>query len=143
VANRLDGNKVMYKLLTAASALMTECGNRVYGPPLGIPTGMTAPDKAVIFENDGGPGHPKIPMADERFAFYCYGASQPEAAAVFDTLFDALHRKGYTRLTYATGVTAVVRRIELEMGPSDMPDPGTNWPRVVAAFRMVYKEAAA
>lgn len=143
MATRLDGNKVMYKLVTAASALMTECGNRVYGPPLGIPTGMTAPAKAVIFENDGGPGHPDIPMADERFTFYCYGASQPEAGAVFATLADALHRKGYTQLTLSAGVTAVVRRVELAMGPSDLPDPGTNWPRVVSAWRMIYREAAA
>ena len=142
MATRLDGNKVMYKMLTAISALMTECGNQVYGPPLGIPTGMSAPAKAVVFENDGGPGHPDIPMANERFTMYCYGGDMVEASSVFRTVFDALHRKGFTQVAYATGVTALVRRIELDMGPVDMPDPGNNWPRVVSAWRMLYKEAA-
>lgn len=142
MANRLDGNKLLYKLLSGTGALMTECTNRVYGPPLGIPTGMTAPEKAVVFENDGGPGHPDIPMASERFTMYCYGADQVEAGSVFRTVFDALQRKGFTQVAYATGVTALVRRIDLEMGPADMPDPGTNWPRVVCAWRMLYGETA-
>lgn len=140
MATRLDGNQVLYKLLTAQTALMTECSNRVYGPPLGIPPGMTAPAKAVIFENNGGPAHPDIPMASERFTFYCYGASQPEAVAVFAALHDALNRRGYTAVAYSAGVTALVRRCRLVMGPSDLPDPGTNWPRVVSAFQMTYKE---
>ena len=38
MAERLDGNKVMYKILSGTAALMTECNNRVYGPPLGIPS---------------------------------------------------------------------------------------------------------
>lgn len=142
MATRLDGNKILYKLLSGTSALMTECSNRVYGPPLGIPPGMSAPAKAVIFENDGGPAHQDIPMASERFMFYCYGASQPEAGAVFAALHDALNRRGYTSVSYASGVTALVRRCRLVMGPSDLPDPGTNWPRVVCAFQMTYKEAA-
>lgn len=139
---RLDGNQVMYKLLTAQLALMSACGNRLYGPPLGIPPGMTAPDKAVVFEGDGGPGHETLPMAAERFTFYCYGATQAEAQGVFGALFDALHRRGYTQVAYAPGVTALFRRGDLDMGPADLPDPGTNWPRVVSAFRIVFGERA-
>lgn len=139
---RLNGNRVLLKLLAASSAVMTECSNRVYGPPLGIPPGMTAPGKAVVFGNDGGPGNPDIPMASERFTMYCYGAEQPEAISVFRTVFDLLERKGNTTVSYDTGVSALVRRVDLEMGPTDLPDPGNGWPRVVCAWRMVYTEGA-
>ena len=142
MATRLNGNRVLYKLLTSSSAVMTECSNRVYGPPLGLPPGMAAPAKAVVFSNDGAPAHPDIPMASERFQMYCYGADQPEAISVFRTVFDFLSRKGNATVTYDTGVTGLVRRVDLEMGPTDLPDPGNGWPRVVCAWRMVYTENA-
>lgn len=142
MATRLNGNRILYKILSGSTTLMTECSNRVYGPPLGIPPGMSAPAKALVFANEGAPGHPDIPMASERFMMYCYGAEQPEAINVFRTVFDLLHRKGTTVVTYDTGVTVLVRRIDLEMGPVDLPDPGNNWPRVVCAWRMVYSEKA-
>lgn len=143
---RLNGNRVLYKILSGNAALMTECSNRVYGPPLGIPPGMTAPGKAVVFGNDGGPGNPDIPMAAERFPMYCYGADQPEAIAVFRSVFDLLmpsdRRKLPLTVTYDTGVTVRVQYFTLEMGPTDLPDPGNDWPRVVCAWRMVYSERA-
>lgn len=143
---RLNGNRVLLKLLAASSAVMTECSNRVYGPPLGIPPGMTAPGKAIVFGNDGGPGNPDIPMASERFTMYCYGADQPEAISVFRTVFDLLQpsdrRKAPLTVAYDTGVNVRVEHVSLEMGPADLPDPGNGWPRVVCAWRMVYTEAA-
>lgn len=142
MTTRLNGNRVLYKLLASSTAVMAECSNRVYGPPLGIPPGMSAPGKAIVFGNDGGPAHPDVPMASERFTMYCYGAEQPEAISVFRAAFDFLSRKGNATVTYDTGVSALVRRIDLEMGPSDLPDPGNGWPRVVCAWRMVYAEAA-
>ncbi len=146
MTTRLNGNRVLLKLLLASSAVMTECSNRVYGPPLGIPPGMTAPGKAIVFGNDGGPGNPDIPMASERFTMYCYGAEQPEAISVFRTVFDLLQpadrRKAPVTVAYDTGVSARAQHFALEMGPTDLPDPGNGWPRVVCAWRMVYAEGA-
>jgi len=144
---RVNGNRVLYKLLTSSTAVMAECSNQVYGPPLGLPPKMSAPAKAIVFGNDGGPGNPDIPMASERFTMYCYGAEQPEAISVFRTVADLLapqsRRLAPQTVVYDTGVNVRVASFALEMGPADVPDPGNGWPRVVCAWRMTYAEAAA
>lgn len=139
---RVDGALLVYKYLTGVTALMTEVSNRVYGPPLGHPPGITAPCKFLNFACDGGLGNPAVPMAAERFTFHCYGAVQIDAQSVARVLCDALQRKGRAEVTVATGVKNLLRRADLEMGPADLPEPDTKWPRVILAFRIVYGEWA-
>lgn len=139
---RVDGAQLVYKYLTGVTALMTETTNRVYGPPLGIPPGITAPCKFLRFAGDGGAGNPDVPMASERYTFNCYGATQTEAQSVARVLIDALDRKGRTEVTVATGVKSLLRWAGIEMGPADLPEPDTGWPRVVLAFRVLYGERA-
>ena len=140
MTTRIDGDLLMYKYLTSVTALMTAVTNRIYGPPLGVPAGITEPKTFIKFACDGGPGHPDIPMASERFIFHCYGATQSEAQGVFRALFDALHRVGRQAVTTSTGVTALLRRADLESGPTDLPELELGWPRVVAFFRVIYGE---
>lgn len=137
---RVDGSLLMHTYLKSVSALMTATSNRVYGPPLGVPPGISAPCKFVRFANDGGPGHPDLPMASERFTFNCYGSTQIEAMEVARILVDALNRLGRTEVTISAGVKNLIRRVDLEMSPADLPEPETKWPRVVCAFRVVYGE---
>ena len=142
MTTRLDSDSIMYGYLTSVTALMTATGNRIYGPPLGVPAGITEPKTFIKFSCDGGPGHPDIPMSSERFSFSCYGSKQSEAQSVFRALFDALHRVGRQEVTISVGVTALLRRADLESGPMDLPEPELGWPRVVCAFRVVFMERA-
>jgi hypothetical protein len=142
----LDADLILYKYLTSVTALCTAVGHvagttqRIYGPPLGIPSGITAPTKLICFSSDGGSGNADVPMASDRFTFYVYGTTQSEARSVARSLHDALHRIGNQRVTLATGSIALLRRAELEMGLTDLPEPQTNWPRVVCAYRVTYCE---
>jgi hypothetical protein len=141
----IDSDILLYKYLTSVSALTTAVGHtagapRIFGPPLGIPSGMTAPGKYICFSSDGGMGDASAPMGNERFTFYVYGATQSEARSVARSLFDALHRIGNQRVTLATGSVALLRRAELEMGQTDLPEPAVGWPRVVCAYRIVFCE---
>ena len=139
---RLDGNLIFYKLLTAQASLMTLCSNRVFGPPLGIPSGMTAPARAISFGSNGAPANISVPMADESFRTLCYGADQADANSVYLALADILNRRGRTVVALGGSVNAVIRHAILDVGPVDLPDPGNDWPRVIADWRIVYLETA-
>jgi hypothetical protein len=138
--SRQSGNVVVMKYLATCTTLMTAVSNRIYGGSLDTPHGITAACKYIAFANNGGPGHPNVPMADERFTFHCFGTTQQEAHATFQSLFDATHRQGNKRVTLSAGHVALIRRFELESGPTDLPDAGTGWPRVVCAYRVAYYE---
>jgi hypothetical protein len=139
-ATRQDGDTIVMKYLQSCATLMTEVSSRIYGGSLDTPPGINEAKKYIAFVGDGAPGHQDIPMADERFTFHCYGASQLEARSVYNNLLDALHRAANKRPTISTGKTALIRSAMLVMGGQDLPDPGTNWPRVVCAFQIVYYE---
>lgn len=141
----LDVDLLLYKYLTSVSALTTYLGHtsgapRIFGPPLGIPTGMTAPGKYISFSSDGGSGNPDVPMGSDRITCYSYGTTQTEARTVARYLHDALHRIGNQRVTLSTGSIGLLRRADLEMGLTDMPEPELLYPRVVSAYRIVYCE---
>jgi len=140
MATLIDGARLLYLYLTGTAALLTATSSRIYGPPLGIPAGITAPCAFLNFADDGGRGNPDIPMSAERFTFHCYGATQSEARGVFAALHDALQRAGNQRVTLAAGSVGLLRRADLEAGPGDLPDLGVNWPRVVCAFRVTFCE---
>jgi len=132
----IDHNATMFAYLSGCTDLMTAIASRLYGPPIGIPTGMTAPRACLLFSCDGGPGDPDVPMVTKRFVFYCYGTTQAEAQTVFRHLFDALHRKTRTDVTISAGVKHLLSWGELETGPTDLPEPELGWPRVIATFRV-------
>ena len=142
---QVNQNLMLYNYLTSVSALTTEVGHssgtpRIFGPPLGIPAGITAPCKFLIFGDDGGAASPDVPVADVRITCYCYGATQSEAQSVFRALHAALHRAWDKRITLATGSVAVLRSANKETGPVDMPEPELGWPRVVCAYRVRFCE---
>lgn len=145
MATLIDADLLLWKYLVSVSALTTAAGHttgapRIFGPPLGIPSGMTAPGKYIVFSADGGAGNASVPMGQERFTFYVYGATQSEARSLARSLHDALHRIGNQRVTLATGSVGLLRRADLEMGLTDLPEPETQWPRVVCAYRVTYCE---
>lgn len=138
----VDHNATMYAYLSGCTDLMAAISSRLYGPPIGIPVGMTEAQACLLFSCDGGPGDRNIPMQTKRFVFYCYGATQAEAHTVFRHLFDALHRRTRTNVTASTGVKHLLSWGELETGPTDLPEPELDWPRVVATFRVRLGERA-
>jgi hypothetical protein len=141
----LDSNRLMYLLLTGNVTLCAAVGHvspgtlRIFGPPLGIPSGMTAPAKYIVFANDGGPGNQYTPMGNERFQFYVYGATQTEARSVARSLDDALHRAQNQRVTLTAGSVALLRRADRQVF-ADLPEPEILWPRVVCAYSIVFCE---
>jgi len=145
MATQVNQNLMLYNYLTSVSALTTEVGHtsgtpRIFGPPLGIPSGITAPCKFLIFGDDGGTANFDVPMADMRTTFYLYGATQSEAQSVYRALHAALHRIQDQRITLATGSVALLRSANKETGPHDLPEPELNFPRVVCAYRVRYCE---
>lgn len=141
----LDLDQLVWKYLVSVTALTTAVGHttaapRIFGPPLGIPSGMTAPGKYICFSTDGGTGNPDVPMGSDRITCYSYGTTQTEARTVARYLHDALHRIGNQRVTLSTGVVGLLRRADLEMGLTDLPEPELLYPRVVSAYRIVYCE---
>lgn len=140
MADLIDYDLTLYKLLTADTALMTATSNRVYGPPLGLPAGMSQAQAALVFASDGSEPHADAPFLVVRFTVYCYGATQTGARDVFRALYDVLHRRGRTEVTASTGVKHVLAWARLESGPADIPEPEIDYPRVVAAFRVCLRE---
>jgi hypothetical protein len=140
MATLLDGNLLLYKYLTSVNALMTEVSNRLYGPPASIPSGITAACKFLLFTGDGGAGNPDVPMTSQRYTVHCYGATQTEAQSVYRTLADALNRAQDKRVTLATGSIGLLRFAVKESGPYDLPEPETEWPRVISTFRVHFCE---
>jgi len=136
----IDSTLMLYKYLISVNALKTEVSSRIYGPPIGIPAGITAPCKFLLFTGDGGAGNPDVPMTVTRFTFHCYGATQTEAQSVFRKLADALNRAQDKRVTLATGSVALLRFAFKESGPLDLPDPEINFPRVVCTYRITFCE---
>jgi len=141
----VDHNATLFAYLTSCASLCSTLGHtpsvqRIYGPPAGIPAGITQPVPLLLFSCDGGPGDPHIPMATLHYTFYCYGATQAGAHTVFRELFDALHRRSRTDVTITTGVKHLLSWAELENGPLDLPEPQLDWPRVVCSFTVRFAE---
>jgi hypothetical protein len=136
---RQDGVDILLTYLNSVSALTTFVSSRIYGPPGDIPDGITGPCRFICIAADGGPPHPDVPMAAETFPVMTYGETQGDAAAVFNTLFDACHRAGNQRVTVG-GKICLIRRIDITRGPQHSPEPATGWPRVIGALRMVFCE---
>lgn len=93
---------------------------------------------AVLILPDGGIGR-EIPVTEERFSFWCYGATPIAARAVADKLFRVLHRQGPQTVTITAG-TAVVGPIAWAMGPTYLREPDTEWPRWVCAAEVTFGE---
>lgn len=93
---------------------------------------------AVLILPDGGMGR-DIPVADERFTFWCYGLTPSAARAVADTLFRVLHRRGPESVTITAG-TASIGPVEWAMGPTYLREPDTEWPRWVCAVDATFAE---
>jgi len=141
-ATRIDGDKLVYTYLTSVTALMAALDattQKIYGPPLGIPVGISEPKDFISFAGDGGMGNRDIPMADEVFVFYCYGATQTSARGVSAYLADALHRLERQLVTVGSHTELIVWG-EMIGGPANMPEPELAWPRVVCRYRVVYGE---
>lgn len=137
----LDANLMLYKYLTAGATLMATVSNRLYGSP-DIPPGITAPCKFLLFFGDGGPGHPDVQMSTQRWSFHAYGEDQVEAQQVYRDLHDRLQRAWNQRVTLAAGSVALLRTANRALGPLDLPEPITNWPRVIAAYEVTFCETA-
>lgn len=127
--------------LGANTALMTAVSNRLYGPPGGLPSGMSEPLAAVRMSRDGGAADRYTPLASERFQFDCYGPTQEAAGTVFRALHDALHRAQGQSVTVGAATWRLIFA-ERESGPSDLPEPELGWPRIVCAYRITLSEWA-
>ena len=141
---RISTDFLLYTYLAANTALMAALDattNKLYGGQLGVPPGVGEPKNFIVFANDGGPGHPDIPMVTERFIFHCYGANLSSLETVYGKLHDALQRKGMSRHTIAT-TTQVIRRADRLYGPHSIPEPELGWPRKVVGFSIVFCEWA-
>ncbi len=137
----IDSATLLLTFLAANTALMTYISNRLDGPPLGIPEGAAEPVAALRLSRDGGAGDESLPVSQERFTFHAYGATQEGAGLVFRLLNDALHRAQGQSVT-VSGATWRLIYATRESGPTDLPEPEIEWPRVVCAYRVTMAEWA-
>lgn len=141
MAATIDANRLMELVLRTVNPLMTKISSRLFPGMLDKPPEIAVPCKYLQFIGEGAAGNPDTPAGEQRFTFYCFGETQEDANAVYCELHDAIHRRGTTRVTEG-GKTWLWRFGEREMGPRDWPDPLTQWPRVVASYRVYYNEVA-
>ncbi len=137
----IDSATLLLTFLAANTALMTYIGNRLDGPPLGIPEGAAEPVPALRLSRDGGAGDDDLPVLAERFTCHCYGVTQEDAGVVFRLLHDALQRAQGQNVTVG-GATWRLIFATKESGPADLPEPELAIPRVVAAYRVTMCERA-
>jgi hypothetical protein len=140
---RIDPDELLLAYLTT-DARATELRSlvtaprqlHIYGPPLGVPSGVSSPRRLVSFGNDGSSISPQLPVAGDRVTFWCYGSLQSDAMLVYRALHDAMNG-AYFRLA-KTGCVWLLRTASQLAGPYDIPEPEIGWPRVVAAYQINY-----
>lgn len=137
----IDTTWLMLTFLGADAALMAALSNRLDGPPSGIPEGAVEPIAALRVIGSGGPGSPDVPVTRERFDCHCYGPTDEGAMAVYRALNDALQRAQGQTVTVGGAKWRLVFA-QREAGPTPLPEPLTDWPRVVCAYRVTMCEWA-
>lgn len=106
----------------------------IYGGEL--PAGWS-PGKSVLVLGDGGPDVGFVSV-DERVTFWCYGASEYEAAQAADHLEQTLLQDHSFTATLA-GETVRLWNARKMSGPyymPDRPDGKTVWPRYVVSYQV-------
>lgn len=139
MAATIDANHLMELVLRGIDPLMEVISERLFPGMLDKPPEIAASCKYLQFIGEGAAGNPDTRAGEQRFTFYCFGETQEDANAVYCELHDGIHQRGTQRVT-ADSQVWLWRFGEREMGPRDWPDPLTQWPRVVASYRVYYNE---
>lgn len=113
---------------------------RMWGEYMPAPEVALMPRKSVRLLVDAGPSTPGLPYVNCMARFHCYGATAIEAWEVARAIYDALVRQGEETIAVG-GANVLFYMSNDESWGSYVPEPETDWPRVVASYSFALSEA--
>lgn len=113
---------------------------RVWGEYIPAPEVALMPRKSIRLLVDTGPSAPGLPYVNCMARFHCYGATVIEAWEVARALYDALVRQGEETIVVG-GANVLYFMSNDEAWGAYVPEPETDWPRVIASYSFSLSEA--